>query len=138
MIKSLKKLVLLLILGITAASCEKDPTIPREVYAVLETKQAGGATSFFFVAIYDQNLAPLGGVGVTGAESPIKKAGQTFTAMAGQELKINGQLFNSTGAADVHWSDMVAKVYVDGSVKWSKRFSEGDTYAPSFETLLIK
>ena len=44
MIKSLKKLVLLLILGITAASCEKDPTIPREVYAVLETKQAGGAT----------------------------------------------------------------------------------------------
>lgn len=121
-----------------STSCEKDPTIPREVYAVLETKQAGGATSFFFVAIYDQNLAPLGGVGVTGAESPIKKAGQTFTAMAGQELKINGQLFNSTGAADVHWSDMVAKVYVDGSVKWSKRFSEGDTYTPSFETLVIK
>ena len=121
-----------------STSCEKDPTIPREVYAVLETKQAGGATSFFFLAIYDQNLAPLGGVGATGAESPIKKTGQTFTAMAGQELKINGQLFNSSGAADVHWSDMVAKVYVDGSVKWSKKLKAGDTFTPAFETLVIK
>ena len=121
-----------------STSCEKDPTIPREVYAVLETKQEGGATSFFFLAIYDQNLAPLGGVGATGAESPIKKTGQTFTAMAGQELKINGQLFNSTGAADVLWSDIVAKVYVDGSVKWSKKLKAGDTFTPAFETLVIK
>ena len=138
MIESIKKLILLLVLAVTAASCEKDPTVPREVYAVLETKQEGGATSFFFLAIYDQNLAPLGGVGATGAESPIKKTGQTFTAMAGQELKINGQLFNSSGAADVLWSDMVAKVYVDGSVKWSKKLKAGDTFTPAFETLVIK
>ncbi len=124
--------------GTTLVSCEKDPTIPREVYAVLETKQTGGATSYFFISVYDQNLAPLGGVGATGAESPIKKTGQTFTAMAGQELKINGQLFNSTGAADVLWSDMVAKVYVDGSVKWSKKLKAGDTFTPAFETLVIK
>jgi len=121
-----------------STSCEKDPSIPREVYAVLETKDAHGANSFFFLAIYDQNLTPLGGVGATGAESPIKKTGGTFTAMAGQELKINGQLFNSTGTANVVWSDMVAKVYVDGSVKWTMKLKAGDTYTPAFETLVIK
>jgi hypothetical protein len=131
-------LILALVGVFGSTSCEKDPTVPREVYAVLETTQEGGATSFFFLAIYDQNLAPLGGVGATGAESPIKKTGQTFTAMAGQELKINGQLFNSTGAADVLWSDIVAKVYVDGSVKWSKKLKAGDTFTPAFETLVIK
>jgi len=138
MFKKFHRLFIVLIVGLLATSCEKDPSIPREVYAALETKDTHGANSFFFLAIYDQNLTPLGGVGATGAESPIKKTGQTFTAMAGQELKINDQLFNSTGTADVVWSDMIAKVYVDGSVKWSKKLKAGDTYTPAFETLVIK
>jgi len=131
-------LIMAVVAGASLVSCEKDPSIPREVYAVLETKDTHGANSYFFLSIYDQNLAPLGGVGATGDESPIKKTGQTFTAMAGQELKINGQLFNSTGTANVVWSDMVAKVYVDGSVKWTKKLKAGDTYTPAFETLVIK
>lgn len=132
---SLPALFAIFICGMFISSCEKDPSLPREVYAVMETKTAGPAQSFFFLNIYDQNLAILGGVGITGEESPLKKSGQTFNVMKGTNLKING-LLNNPG--NVFWSDVTVKVYVDGSVKWSKRFKEGDAYTPVYETVVVE
>jgi hypothetical protein len=119
----------------TLTSCEKTPDGPREVYAVMETKKVGPAPSFFFLNIYDQNLVGLGGVGVTGEESPLKKTGQTFSVAQGTNLKINGLLNNS---GNVFWCDVVVKVYVNGRVKWTKRFNEGDSYTPVYETLVVE
>ena len=130
-----RHLLLVALAAFSFTSCEKDPTLPREVYAVMETKTAGPAQSFFFLNIYDQNLAILGGVGITGDESPLKKTGQTFSVMKGTNLKING-LLNNPG--NVFWSDVTVKVYVDGSVKWSKRFNEGDSYTPVYETVVVE
>lgn len=127
--------LIVLIGSVAFSSCEKDPSLPREVYAVMETKKVGAAQSFFFLNIYDQNLAILGGVGITGEESPLKKTGQTFNVMKGTNLKING-LLNNPG--NVFWSDVTVKVYVDGSVKWSKRYKEGDAYTPVYETVVVE
>ena len=128
-------LMALLFGGLILTSCEKDPSLPREVYAVMETKTAGPAQSFFFLNIYDQNLAILGGVGITGDESPLKKSGQTFNVMKGTNLKING-LLNNPG--NVFWSDVTVKVYIDGRMKWSKRFKEGDSYTSVYETVVVE
>jgi hypothetical protein len=130
-----RPLILVALAAFSFASCEKDPSLPREVYAVMETKTAGPAQSFFFLNIYDQNLAILGGVGITGDESPLKKSGQTFNVMKGTNLKING-LLNNPG--NVFWSDVTVKVYIDGRVKWSKRFKEGDSYTSVYETVVVE
>ena len=132
---SILAIIILVFGSILLSSCEKDPTLPREVYAVMETKTAGPAQSFFFLNIYDQNLAIQGGVGITGAESPLKKTGQTFSVMKGTNLKING-LLNNPG--NVFWSDVTVKVYIDGRVKWSKKYNEGDTYTAVYETVVVE
>jgi hypothetical protein len=137
MIKSLKKLVLLLILGITAASCEKAASGPREVYATIETKKVGDPQSLFFVTIYDQTLSTLGGAGVTGSDSPTKVTGQAFDIPEGTQLKIIGELINASGTNNVFWCDVVVKVFINDKVKWSKRYKEGEVFSPAFETIVV-
>jgi len=136
--KMIRSLVLFLMVGLLATGCEKAADGPRDVYATMEIKKAGGAQSYFFMSLRDPNLAYLGGVGTTGAESPIKKTGQTFTVQSGTSISCVGELFNDSGASNVFWSDAVVKVYVNGRAKWTKRFNEGDSYSGTIETFVVE
>ena len=137
MLKMIRSLALVVLVGLLATACEKVPDGPREVYATMETKKVGGPQSLFFLTIYDQSLTPLGGAGVTGTDSPIKVTGQTFNVPEGTELKIIGELINASGTNNVFWCDVVVKVFINNKVKWSKRFNEGDVYSPAYETIVV-
>ena len=137
MLKMIRSLALAVLVGLLATACEKAPDGPREIYATIETKKVGAPQSLFFVTIYDQSLNTLGGAGVTGSDSPIKVAGQTFNVPEGTQLKIIGDLINASGTNDVFWCDVVVKVFINDKVKWSKRYKEGDVYSPAYETIVV-